>query len=89
MLKPSLTVCAAPPAGDPGNPEAITRKADAYERSGQRDKARALLAGRSHVLPDDLKELARAVLPHRIVLRGSGDAAALVDAIVAETAVAL
>ena len=31
-------------------------------------KARALLAGRDHVLPDDVQALARAVLAHRLVL---------------------
>ena len=36
-------------------------------------QARALLGGRAHVSPDDVKALAPAVLGHRLVLRdGSG-----------------
>ena len=31
-------------------------------------KARALMAGRDHALPDDVQELAAVVLTHRIVL---------------------
>jgi MoxR-like ATPase len=31
-------------------------------------KARALLSGRDHALPDDVQALAEAVLSHRIVL---------------------
>jgi MoxR-like ATPase len=31
-------------------------------------KARALMEGRDHALPDDVQALARAVLAHRIVL---------------------
>ena len=40
---------------------------------GLRDAARAkaLLAGRDHVLPDDVKAVAVAVLAHRVVLRGA------------------
>lgn len=38
-------------------------------------QARALLFGRDFVLPDDIKELAGAVLPHRLVMRGDGEAA--------------
>jgi MoxR-like ATPase len=41
-------------------------------------QARALLLGRDFVLPDDIKELAGAVLPHRLVTRGGGDAARIV-----------
>jgi MoxR-like ATPase len=41
-------------------------------------QARALLLGRDFVLPDDVKELASAVLPHRLVMRGGGDAARIV-----------
>ncbi|MBN2492906.1 MAG: MoxR family ATPase [Planctomycetes bacterium] len=52
-------------------------------------RARAMLDGRTHVLPDDLKVLARPVLAHRIVLKGGGDAAERVDRIVARTHVPL
>jgi MoxR-like ATPase len=38
-------------------------------------QARALLFGRDFILPDDIKELAGAVLPHRLVMRGGGEAA--------------
>ncbi len=49
---------------------ASTRAALALVRCAQ---ARALLGGRDHVLPDDVKVLAAAVLGHRLVLRdGSG-----------------
>ena len=44
-------------------------------------KARAVMAGRSFVLPDDVKALAPCVLAHRLVLTGGPDlrtAAALV-----------
>jgi MoxR-like ATPase len=43
---------------------ASTRAALSLVRCAQ---ARALLAGRAHVLPDDLKALAPAVLGHRVV----------------------
>lgn len=52
-------------------------------------KARAVLEGRAYVLPDDLKHLARAVLPHRVFLKGGGDATAVVDAVVAKTPIPL
>jgi MoxR-like ATPase len=52
-------------------------------------KARALLAGRDYVLPDDLKALARPALAHRVFLKGGGDATALLDAIVAAAPVEL
>jgi MoxR-like ATPase len=45
-------------------------------------RARAWLHGREHVLPDDLKALARAVLAHRTFLKGGGDAGEIVQAIV-------
>jgi MoxR-like ATPase len=45
-------------------------------------RARAWLRGREHVLPDDLKALARAVLAHRTFLKGGGDAGEVVQAIV-------
>ena len=32
-------------------------------------QARALLMGRDHVLPDDIKESARLILPHRLIVR--------------------
>ena len=38
-------------------------------------QARALLLGRTFVLPDDIKELAAAVLPHRIVMKATATAA--------------
>ncbi|MEM8883990.1 MAG: AAA family ATPase [Planctomycetota bacterium] len=52
-------------------------------------RARALLQGRSYVLPDDLKALAVPVLAHRIFLRGSGDASELVTATLEQTPVSL
>jgi MoxR-like ATPase len=45
-------------------------------------RARALLAGREFVLPDDLKALAVPALAHRVFLRGDQDASALVAGIV-------
>jgi MoxR-like ATPase len=49
---------------------ASTRAALTLVRCAQ---ARALLGGRDHVLPDDVKALAPAVLGHRLVLRdGAG-----------------
>jgi len=52
-------------------------------------RARAYLAGRDYVLPDDLKALAQPVLAHRIVLKGGGDAAGLVEETLASTPVEL
>ncbi len=52
-------------------------------------RARAFLAGRGHVLPDDLKALAQPVLAHRIFLKGSGSASGVVDEVIAATAVEL
>ena len=50
-------------------------------------KARALLEGRSYVLPDDLKALAHPVLGHRIFLKNGGDARELLDQVLSETPV--
>ena len=52
---------------------ASTRAALVLVRCAQ---ARALLAGRDHVLPDDVKALAAPVLGHRLVLHDGGGAAA-------------
>ena len=52
-------------------------------------RARALLKGRGHVLPDDLKALAQPVLGHRVFLEGGGDARSLVAEIVTATIVGL
>ncbi len=52
-------------------------------------RARAMLDGRSHVLPDDLKALATAVLGHRIFPQGGGSSAELLQEIVARTPVEL
>jgi MoxR-like ATPase len=52
-------------------------------------RARALLGGRTYVLPDDLKDLARPVLAHRVFLEGGGDASTLVDEVVAAVPVEL
>lgn len=52
-------------------------------------RARALLQGRAYVLPDDLKTLARTVLSHRIFLKGGGDAAAVVESLLAKTPIPL
>jgi MoxR-like ATPase len=41
-------------------------------------QARALLLGRTFVLPDDIKELAGAVLPHRIVMKATATPALMV-----------
>ncbi|MCA9612323.1 MAG: MoxR family ATPase [Sandaracinus sp.] len=49
---------------------ASTRAAIAFERIV---RARALVEGRAHVMPDDVKKLAQPVLAHR--LRGAGDGA--------------
>jgi MoxR-like ATPase len=51
-------------------------------------KARALLAGRDHALPDDVQRMAEAVLAHRIVLAPEAveaSGAQVVAAAVAET----
>lgn len=48
----------------------------------QAARARAFLAGRDYVLPDDVKLLAGPVLSHRVFLHGGGDAEALVAEIV-------
>ena len=52
-------------------------------------RAHALMDGRTHVLPDDLKALAGPVLDHRIVLHGGGDAGDRVGRILERTCVAL
>jgi len=52
-------------------------------------KARAVLGGRTYVLPDDLLALARPVLAHRVFLKGGGDAAAVLDSILGATPVEL
>jgi MoxR-like ATPase len=65
---------------------ASTRAALALVRCAQ---ARALLDGRPHVLPDDIKALAGPVLAHRLVLRGMdenrGTAVSAVAEVVAAT----
>jgi MoxR-like ATPase len=52
-------------------------------------RAHALLDGRGHVLPDDLKALAIPALAHRVFLRDGGDAGALVADVVRATATPL
>lgn len=52
-------------------------------------RARAMLAGRDYVLPDDLKALLLPVLGHRVWLRGGGPADAVLAQIVADTQVPL
>ena len=55
-------------------------------------QARALLAGRDHVVPDDVKALAPAVLGHRLVLRdgsGAGRGQALVQELIGSVPVPL
>jgi MoxR-like ATPase len=59
---------------------ASTRAALAYVRVAQ---ARALLSGRGHVVPDDVRGLAGPVLAHRLQLRG-GASTARAHAVVAE-----
>lgn len=49
---------------------ASTRAAVAWYRAA---KAYAMLAGRTHVIPDDLKQLAVPVLAHRLILSGSAN----------------
>lgn len=56
------------------------RGAEALVRAA---RARAVLAGRSYVLPDDLRALAEPVLAHRVVVRGEGDAGQAVAALLA------
>ena len=52
-------------------------------------RARAFLAGREYALPDDLKALARPALAHRLVLKGGGDAGALVERVLGSVPVEL
>ena len=52
-------------------------------------RARALLLGRGHALPDDLKALAVPVLAHRVFLTGGGDAAEAIARVLASVPVAL
>jgi MoxR-like ATPase len=52
-------------------------------------RARAFMAGRDFVLPDDLKHMARPVLAHRIFMKGSGDASEVLQQIMAEVPVEL
>ncbi|MFK7739900.1 MAG: AAA family ATPase [Planctomycetota bacterium] len=52
-------------------------------------RARALLDGRDFVLPDDLKQLARSTLAHRVFVRPGVDAFAIVDAAVDSVTVPL
>ena len=66
---------------------ASTRAALAYVRVAQ---ARALLSGRSHVVPDDVRGLAPSVLAHRLQLRTGPDtmrSRAIVSEVVARVAV--
>ncbi|MCW2542607.1 MAG: ATPase associated with various cellular, 3 [Frankiales bacterium] len=65
---------------------ASTRAVLALVRCAQ---ARALLAGRDHVLPDDVKALASAVLGHRIVLQDGGQGLRAGQRLVAELAAAV
>lgn len=52
-------------------------------------RAAALLAGRSYVVPDDLKASAVPVLAHRVFLKGGGDARACVAELIGATPVEL
>jgi MoxR-like ATPase len=52
-------------------------------------RARALMDGRRHVLPDDLKALAVPVLAHRVFLNGGGNAAETIRRILTEVPVVL
>jgi MoxR-like ATPase len=65
---------------------ASTRAALALVRCAQ---ARALLGGRDHVLPDDVKALAPNVLGHRLVLRQDGSGMRAGQRLVAELVAAL
>lgn len=50
-------------------------------------RARAFLAGRAHLLPDDLKALAVPVLAHRVFRRDGGDARAIIEDVLGKTAI--
>ncbi len=52
-------------------------------------RARAFLDGRDYVLPDDLKALACPALAHRLVLKGGGDAGALLGRVLSNVPVEL
>lgn len=52
-------------------------------------RARAWLAGRGYVLPDDLKALALPVLAHRMFVRGGGSSAAMLNGVLAAVPVPL
>jgi MoxR-like ATPase len=52
----------------------------------QAAKAAALLAGRSFVTPDDLRDLARSVLAHRLMLADADEGDALAREEVVEAA---
>ena len=65
---------------------ASTRAALALVRCAQ---ARALLGGRDHVLPDDVKALAAVVLGHRLVLRDGASGMAAGQRLVSELVAAL
>jgi MoxR-like ATPase len=52
-------------------------------------RARAFLDGRDYVLPDDLKAIARPALAHRLVLKGGGDAGALLERVLKSVPVEL
>jgi MoxR-like ATPase len=52
-------------------------------------RSRAFLDGRDYALPDDLKALARPALAHRLVLKGGGDAGALLDRVLQSVPVKL
>jgi MoxR-like ATPase len=62
------------------------RAALAWLKAG---RARAFLDGRDYVLPDDLKALAGPALAHRLVLKGGGDAGALVERVLKSVPVEL
>ena len=55
----------------------------------QAARGMAMIQGRGHVLPDDLKPLGRSVLGHRIFLRDGGDARDLITDLLASTPVEL
>ena len=56
------------------------RGAEALVRAA---RARAVLAGRSYVIPEDLRALAEPVLAHRVVARGEADAGQAIAALLA------
>ncbi len=58
-----------------------TRGADGLYRAA---RARALLEGRDHVVPEDVYELAVPVLAHRVLARGDGDGEAAVRGLLAD-----